>query len=154
MRAGEMYLKQGRYYRAADAYTLASIYKPDDPLVYAGKSHALFAAGEYMSSALFLARALEIFPEYARFKIDIVAMSGNRDMLESRMVDIVQWLKKSNAPELQFLLSYVYYQMNRLEWAKRAVGAAYEKMPNAPAVITLKEAIEIADSRQRTALGE
>jgi len=154
LRAAEDYLKQGRYYRAADAYTLASIYKPDDPLVYAGKSHALLAAGEYMSSALFLARALEIFPEYARFKIDIVAMSGNRDMLESRMVDIVQWLKKSNAPELQFLLSYVYYQMNRLEWAKRAVGAAYEKMPNAPAVITLKEAIEIADSRQRTALGE
>ncbi|GAI11990.1 unnamed protein product, partial [marine sediment metagenome] len=79
MRAAEEYLKRGRYYRAADAYTLAAIYKPDDPLAYAGKSHALFAAGEYMSSALFLSRALEIFPEYAQFKIDLVAMVGDKD---------------------------------------------------------------------------
>jgi len=129
MRAGEMYLKQGRYYRAADAYTLASIYKPDDPLCYAGRSHALFAAGEYMSSALFLSRALEIFPEYARFKIDLVAMVGDRDKLESRIVDVKQWLQISDAPELQFLLGYVYYQMGRLQRAKEAIDAAYEKLP-------------------------
>ncbi|MHC4126533.1 MAG: hypothetical protein ACYSRR_08810, partial [Planctomycetota bacterium] len=41
MRAAEEYLKQGKYYRAADAYTLALVYKPKDPLAYAGKSHAL-----------------------------------------------------------------------------------------------------------------
>ena len=79
MRAAEQYLKEGKYYRAADTYTLASIYKSNDPLAYAGKSHALFAAGGYMTSALFLSRALEIFPEYARFKIDLVAMVGDRD---------------------------------------------------------------------------
>jgi tetratricopeptide (TPR) repeat protein len=147
LRAAEQYLKQGRYYRAADAYTLAVIYKPDDPLAYAGKSHALFAAGEYMSSALFLSRALEIFPEYVRFKIDIEAMVGDRDKLESRIADVEQWLKTSDAVELQFLLGYVYYQMGRLEPAKEAINAAYEKMPEAPAVIVLKEAIEIADSK-------
>ena len=147
MRAGEQYLKQGKYYRAADAYTLASIYKPDDPLAYAGKSHALFAAGEYMSSALFLSRALQIFPEYAQFKIDIEAMVGNRDKLESRIVDVEDWLKRSGAPELQFLLAYVYYQMDRPERAKEAIDAACEKMPQAPAVIALKKAIEMADSK-------
>jgi tetratricopeptide (TPR) repeat protein len=147
LRAAEQYLKQGRYYRAADAYTLAAIYKPDDPLAYAGKSHALFAAGEYMSSALFLSRALEIFPGYARFKIDIEAMVGDRDKLETRIADVEQWLKTSDAAELHFLLGYVYYQMDRLEPAKEAINTAYEKMPEAPAVIVLKEAIEIADSK-------
>ena len=147
LRAAEHYLKQGKYYRAADAYTLASIYKPNDPLAYAGKSHALFAAGEYMSSALFLSRALEIFPEYARFKIDIESMVGDRDKLETRVADVEEWLEKSGAAELQFLLGYVHYQMGRPERAKEAIGAAYEKMPQAPAVITLKEAIEIADSK-------
>jgi tetratricopeptide (TPR) repeat protein len=142
MRAAELYLKQGRYYRAADAYTLASLYKPNDPLAYAGKSHALFASGEYMSSALFLSRALQIFPEYARFKIDLVSMVGNRDKLESRVVDVEEWLKRSGAPELQFLLAYVYYQMNRLQPAKEAIDAAYKQMPQSPAVLALKKAIE------------
>jgi tetratricopeptide (TPR) repeat protein len=123
--AAEQYLKQGKYYRAADAYTLASIYKPDDPLAYAGKSHALFASGEYMSSALFLSRALEIFPEYAQFKIDIEAMVGDRDRLETRIADVEQWLEKSDAGELWFLLGYVHYQMGRLEPAKRATQKSH-----------------------------
>jgi tetratricopeptide (TPR) repeat protein len=142
MRAGEMYLKQGKFYRAADAYTLASLYKPDDPLAYAGKSHALFAAGEYMSSTLFLSRCLQIFPDYAKFKIDIVSMVGSRDLLESRVVDVEEWLKRSGAPELQFLLAYVYYQMDRLKPAQEAIDAAYKMMPQAPAVLALKKAIE------------
>ncbi len=144
MRIAEDYLKQGKYYLAADSYTLASIYKPDDPLAYAGKSYALFAAGEYMSSALFLSRALEIFPDYVRFKVDIEAMVGDRDRLESRIADIQQWLEKSSAAELQFLLGYVYYQMGRLEPAKKAIDAACEGMPRSRAVIALKEAIESA----------
>jgi hypothetical protein len=142
MRAAEMYLRQGKYYRAADAYTLASLYKPDDPLAYAGKSHALLASGEYMSSALFLSRALQIFPEYARFKIDLVAMVGDRDKLESRVVDVEEWTKRSGAPELRFLLAYVYYQMGRPVPAKEAIDAAYEKMPQSSAVLALKKAIE------------
>ncbi len=142
LRAAETYLKQGKYYRAADAYTLASMYKAGDPLADAGKSHALFAAGEYMSSALYLSRALEIFPDYARFKIDIVAMVGDRDKLETRVADVEQWWKTSNAPELQFLLAYVYYQMDRVERAREAINNAYENMPEAAAVITLKRAIE------------
>jgi len=142
IRAGEEYLNQGQYYRAADAYTLASVYKPDDPLSYAGKSHALFAAGEYMSSSLFLTRALELFPEYALFKIDLVSMVGDRDKLESRTADVEQWLEKNDACELQFLLGYIYYQMGRFERAKKVIDAAYEKMPDSPAVAAVKKAIE------------
>ncbi len=162
MRAGEVYLKQGRYYRAADSFTLASIYKPDDPLAYAGRSHALFAAGEYMSSALFLSRALEIFPEYARFKIDLVAMVGDRDKLESRIANVEEWLQMSGAPELQFLLGYVYYQMGRLERAKESIDAAYEKLPPTAsqseakrwgrAVAALKEAIDGAVAGNQPAI--
>ena len=142
MKAAEDYLTKGKYYRAADSYTMASLYKPDDPLAYAGKSHALFAAGEYMSSALFLYRALEIFPEYALFKIDIETMVAGRDKLESRVVDVEQWLEKSGSAELQFLLSYIYYQMGRLDQAKKAIDAAHEKMPESPAVKALKKAID------------
>jgi len=97
-----------------------------------------------MSSALFLSRALEIFPEYARFKIDLVAMVGDKDKLESRIAEVERWLEISGAPELQFLLGYVYYQMGRLDRAKKAIDAAYEKLPDSPAVIALKKAIDSA----------
>jgi tetratricopeptide (TPR) repeat protein len=144
MRAAEQYLKEGKYYRAADTYTLASIYKSDDPLAYAGRSHALFAAGEYMTSALFLSRALEIFPEYAQFKIDLAAMVGDRDKLDSRIVDIKEWVERSGSADLQFLLGYIYYQTGRISEAKESIDAAYEKLPEAPAVIALKRAIDSA----------
>jgi len=141
MRAAESYLNRGRYYRAADAYTLASIYKSDDPLAFAGKSHALFAAGEYMSSALFLSRALEIFPEYAQFNIDLVTMVGDKDKLESRIANVEEWVDESDAAELQFLLAYVYYQIGRKIEAKEMISTAFKKMPQDPSVLALKKAI-------------
>ena len=142
MAAAELYIEQGRYYRATDAYTLASIYKPDDPLAYVGKSHSLFASGEYMSSALFLSRALHMFPGYAQFKIDVVAMTGGTENIEARIADVEEWLGRSDAPELHFLLAYFYYQMNETDLAQKAIDAAYEKAPKTPAVLLLKKAIE------------
>ncbi len=142
MHAAEQYMQQGKYYMAADAYSLASIYKPLDPLAYAGRSHALFAAGDYLSSALYLSRAIEMFNGYVDFKIDIVAMIGDMDTVEKRIADIKEWIELSSAPELQFLLAYIYMQLDRLDKASEAVNAAYEKMPDVPAVGLLKAAIE------------
>jgi tetratricopeptide (TPR) repeat protein len=159
LRGGEVYLKQGRYYRSADAYTMASVYDAKSPLAYAGKSHALFAAGEYMSSALFISRAVEVFPEYvgrlkagggetAGAELDLFKLFApslmviGRDKLESRAADVELWQQKSDSAELQFLLSYVYYQMGRPGRAKEAIKKASEKMPDSPAVSVLKKAIE------------
>jgi tetratricopeptide (TPR) repeat protein len=155
MQAALLYLKQGRYYRAADSYTMAAIYKPDQPsagLAYAGKSYALLAAGEYMTSALFLSKAIEVLPEYAKLKVDLVDILGNQDKFASRIADVEQRLKISGAPELQFLLGHVYYQsflrdgtiegeLDRLDTAKRLIDAAYQKLPDSRAVEILKNAV-------------
>lgn len=141
IRAGAEYLKMGKYYRAADAYKMALIYKPNDPLANAGRSHALFAAGEFMSSALFLSRALQVHPECALSKIDIVAVAGGKDKLDDRVLDIKEGIKVSDAPELQFLLAYVYYQMGALAPAKEQIDAAYKKLPDSPVVHALRRAI-------------
>jgi tetratricopeptide (TPR) repeat protein len=156
--AAEVYLKHGKYYRAADAYDLASIYKAESAFVYMGKSHALFAAGEYMSSALFLSRALEMHsassgeleadreqPRAGKPSDIAVLTSGfaliDRDKLESRVVDVEEWQQRSESPELQFLLSYIYHQMGWPDRAKEAINAVYEKMPESRAVTTLKKVI-------------
>jgi len=142
LKNAENHMKQGKFYLAADAYSLASIYKPDDPLPYAGKSHALFAAGEYLSSALCLSRAIEIFPAYTDFKIDIVSMIGNKDTVEKRIKDLDDWYQVSSSGELKFLQAYIYLQLGRFDNAGQAIEIAHEKMPDVTAVEILKQAIE------------
>jgi tetratricopeptide (TPR) repeat protein len=159
--AAEDYLRQGMYYRAADSFALASIYKVDageagsDPvqafglsLSLAGRGHALFAAGEYMSSALFISRAIEVDPEYARSEIDFVTTLGGMGKLQNRIADVKEWLEKSDADQLHFLLGYVYYRIGKLQEAKEAIDIAYEKMPESPAADTVQRAIDDAIARQ------
>jgi tetratricopeptide (TPR) repeat protein len=146
MMAAEEYIKQKQYYKAADAYSLAAIYQPNNPLPYAGKAHALFGAGEYMSSAYFLSRAIEIFPDYPRFPIDPNAMStmfGDKDLLEKRTVDIKDWQDKTGSPELQFLLAYIYFQNDQLELAQRMTNGALAKMSQWRALKILDKVIRL-----------
>jgi len=161
IQAAQVHLKAGRYYAAADSFALASIYKLDPgeagsdtapadglALCFAGRGHALLAAGEYISSALFLSRALKTAPEYVRAKIDLAAMLGGQGKLESRIADIKEWLGRSGSGRLEFLLGYVYYRMGRLNQAKQAIEAASEKMPRSPAVAAVKKAIDDAIAGQ------
>jgi tetratricopeptide (TPR) repeat protein len=148
MQVAQLYLTQGRYYRAADCFTLASICKPGDALAYAGKSQALFAAGEYMTSALFLTRALQAMPGYAGVKVNIVDIVGDESKLEQRLADIEERLKISGAAELQFLLGYIYYQLDKLDSAQKAIEAAYKSLPDSKAVDAVKKAVDEAISRR------
>jgi len=85
---------------------------------------------------------MEALPEYASRKVDIVEAIGDRDKIESRIADAEQWLKRSGAPELEFLLSYMYYRLGRLPQARQAINEAVEKMPESTAAAALKKAIE------------
>ena len=142
MRAAETYLRDGKYYRAADAYTVAMAYDIENPLSYAGKGHALFAAGEYMSSALYIARALERFAGYALVKVDLDYMLGSRDTLDKRVGDLEKWKDVSGAGEMKFLLAYIYHQMGRGELARERITEAASEMPESKAVAVLKAVIE------------
>lgn len=142
MRDAEEHLKAGRYYRAASSFSLASVYQADNPLALAGRGHALLAAGEYVSSALFLSRALAISPEYLQMRVDLVTMLGDGNKLAGRIADIEQWLARSGSSQLQFLLGYVYYRTGQLLRAKQAIDAAYEKTPESPALQAMKITID------------
>ena len=142
MRDAEEHLKAGRYYRAAGCFSLASVYQPNSPLALAGRGHALFAAGEYVSSALFLSRAIAISPEYLQMRVDLASILGDRNKLASRIEDIEQWLARSGSSQLQFLLGYVYYRTGQLLRAKKAIDAAYEQTPELPAIRIMKITID------------
>ena len=148
MHEAEEHLKAGRYYRAAGCFSLASVYQSDNPLALVGRGHALFAAGEYVSSALFLSRALAVSPEYLLVKVNLVAILGDENKLAGRITDIEQWLARSGSSQLQFLLGYVYYRTGQMLRAKQAIDAAYEKTPESPAVQAMKITIDNMMIRQ------
>ncbi len=142
MRTAEEYLHKGEYYRAADAYTLASIYNPSDPLAYAGRAHALFGSGEYMSSSYYLMRAIKMFPQYVRIRVDLHAMITDKDRLENRISDVNKWIERNDSPELKFLLAYIYRQLDKQQQAVEMINAAAEELPDNQAVMALKQEIE------------
>jgi tetratricopeptide (TPR) repeat protein len=146
MSLAEKRLEDGKFYLAADSYTMAISYKKDDPLPYAGKCHALFAAGEYMSSALFLSRTLEMFPEYPLFNVDIVNMLGGRDIIETRIADIKDWIRVApgDVPELHFLLAYIYHQIDRNKAATEQIEQAHELEPDNKTIQILYDIINPA----------
>ncbi len=148
-RAAEGHLNIGRFYQAADAFALAAIYKPEDPLCYAGRGHALFAAGEYVSSALHLIRAIELDPEYAQTQIDLAELVGGPDTLNSKITDLNKWLQKSDAPGLGFLLGYVYYRTGRFNEAKQVMDVVTQEMPHSKAAMALKMTIDFRLTNQK-----
>ncbi len=148
LRAAEDHLRAGKYYKAADSFAMASVYRSDDPRALAGRSHALFAAGEYVSSALFLSRALAVSPEHAKVRIDFVTILGGSNRLAGRIADIEQWFSRSGSGQLQLLLGYVYCQAGRLNEAGRAIETARAKMPRSVAVAAITAAINDAAARR------
>ena len=141
MKAAEEFIREGKFYKAADAYSLAAIWMSEDPRPYAGKSFALFAAGEYMSSAYYLSRAIEIDPTLAAKKYDLAALIGNRDTFENRLIEITTWQERSDSGELAFLMAYVFYHDGKVIKATSAINKAEEKMPDSTAVVILKNII-------------
>jgi len=146
IRAGKQYLAQGKFYMASGAYGMATVYNPEQPLPYLGKSHALLGAGEYASSAVFLARALRLSPEYAGKAANIEQIVGGKDTLDKRTADIERWVGRTGSAELHLLLAYIYYHTQRLDRAGRNINAAMQKLPDSPALTALKKAIDSASS--------
>ena len=144
------YMNKGKYYQAAGAFEKASIFDSRKPLAVAGRSLALFGAGEYISSALYLSRAIEMSDEYARTRVDLASMLGDKDKLESRIADAKESLERSLAPELELLLAYTYYQMGRLAPARQTIESARKAMPKSLAVQRLKAIIDAAPQAPKT----
>ena len=141
MKAAEEFIRDGKFYKAADTYLLAAVWKSEDARPYAGQSFSLFAAGEYMSSAYYLSRAIEIDPALAAKKYDVAALFGNRDVFENRLVEMTTWQQQSNSGELAFLMAYVLYQEGKSSQAAAAIRKAEEKMPESKATLILKRVI-------------
>ena len=142
MALAQLDMQQGRYSRAAESFTLASVYNPTDAKPQIGRSRALLAAGEYLGSAVSLAKAIELNPRSALAKSDLIEVLGGVDRCIQRITDLQQQAETNSAPGLQLLLAYVCYEMNEPEGAKTAIRAAKKGLPSSVSVDLLQTAIE------------
>ena len=142
MDAAEAFIKDGQFYKAADTYALAIVWKPKDARGYLGQSFSLLAAGEYMSSAYYLSRAFELDPKAATKKYNLAKFIDNRDVFDNRILEITTWQERSGSGELAFLLAYISYQDDKATRAVNQIRKAKEAMPNEPAVTLLKNIID------------
>ncbi len=146
--AAERFLKEGKFYKAADAFALAAVWTPRDARPYAGQAFALFAAGEYVSSSYHLRRAIVRNPMVASEKVDLAELIGDRDVFENRLVEMTQWQQRSESGELAFMMAFVLHQDGKPQRAVEAIGQALEKMPDDQAVQMLHRVITDGQASQ------
>ncbi len=120
LRRAEEEITNGQYYRAAGFYEMAATLERDNPLPLLGRSFALIAAGEYMSAANLLSRAIETFPGIAYFTFDLKAFIPA--VLERRRAELEELLAKGDDYRLRFLLGYLEYYGSPESAELRRVG--------------------------------
>jgi len=132
----------GQYTQAAKSFALASDCLPNNARAHLVRSQALFAAGQYAGSVHSLARAIELDLEYALRPFDFIRIAGGPDAFIARFNELEKAVQTGKTPQLQLLLAYVYYQMQRPEEARIAVAAAQQALPSSIPVDLLKTAID------------
>jgi hypothetical protein len=123
---------------------LAEVYDLNNIEAITGMAHSLFAAGEYMSSAYLVRKALRINPAYAKKTTHLNELLIDKDVIENRVVELEKITNKSKAPELAFLMAYVLYRTDRPDTAMQFINIAAEKMGDSKAVLNLKTEIKKA----------
>ncbi|GMU23942.1 MAG: hypothetical protein AMXMBFR13_40190 [Phycisphaerae bacterium] len=137
----ERLLNEGQYYRAADMYEIARSIDPRNPLPMLGRSMALLAAGDYLTSANNLFQAMRLFDRLALFHIDLKAFVADVRVLDRRRADLENRLGRFDDFRLRFLLGFAAYSSGLEEVGladlERAAAAAPPEMEAARRFVEL-----------------
>jgi len=147
MQRGEKLMVEGKYYRAADAFGSAIVYDFRSGAAHLGKARALFGAGEFMSAAYFLDRALQLEPKLAAAKGDSKKLSADDAQLAKRLADLDRWQKESGNAMLLFLNGYVKLKTGEVEQARVLLNEAKKAQPKMVSINYLLEAINQAEKK-------
>jgi tetratricopeptide (TPR) repeat protein len=138
---GRQFMHEGKFYQAITALDMALIYGPNDAKLYQAKSYALVAAGELMSAAFYLDRAITLSPETVITPGDIKEFFPDAGQLQKHIETIDYWAKQSGNAMLSFLKGYMLYQAGQAEAAGKVLTEAFEGRQQSQAVKLLIEGI-------------
>lgn len=141
LQEGYRLMQRRDYQRACEAFTLATAYRPHDARAYLGKGHALLAAGQYLDSALSVAKAVELDLPCVLQRIDLIQLVGGPDAFITHFNELDRLIEADGGPQIQFLMAYLYYQMDRPQEAKAAIDAAQKLLPASMPIDLLRAAL-------------
>ena len=139
---GERLLREGAFYRAAGAFDLAAIYRPDDAALDLARCHAYFGSGDFLSSAHFLGRALMRDARLAAAKVDFRELLTNQEQLQLRLDDLNNWISRTNDENLRFIKSYVQLQLGSKDESRKLLKRLREDRTDNPAVDAMWAALD------------
>jgi Flp pilus assembly protein TadD len=137
MKEAQEFLADGKFYKAADSFALAAVWKPEDANAWIGQVGSLFAAGEYMSSAYYLGQILTLKPQLIEQKIPQAILMQKRDIFENGLIEAQTWQERSQSGELAFLMAYMLIQDGKVEKAQDAITKAQTLIPESDAIKNL-----------------
>ncbi|HUN81424.1 MAG TPA: hypothetical protein VMV81_07935 [Phycisphaerae bacterium] len=129
MASGEEAMRQGEYYKASRYFAMAGSIDVLNPLPYLNRGHALAAAGDYLSAVRSLEQGIRLFPQIAAFKLDLVALVGQRDIFDVRRADLETRLAAREQYELRFLLGYLELYSGLAEEGMKNLRSAAKEAP-------------------------
>jgi tetratricopeptide (TPR) repeat protein len=150
MKEAQEFLQDGKYYKAADSFALAAVWKPEDANAWIGQVGSLFAAGEYMSSAYYLGQVLTLKPQLIEQKIPQTILMQKRDIFENGLVETQTWQERSQSGELAFLMAYMLMQDGKIQRAQDAISRAQTLIPESKAIKNLSLIINSQTSQSKS----
>ena len=146
MQRGEKLMQQGDYYKAAYAFDSALLYHYNNAEAYLAKAHALFGAGEFMSAAFFLNKALLADPSLVRkHNTDLRREFAQPEQFQKRLEELAYWQELSGQPLLSFLYGYVLFRIDNMEQAQTHLLKARQTQDLSKSVQILLDAVAQAD---------
>jgi len=101
-------LAAGRYYDADVRFTSAEAANPQNPIAQVGSSLAMFAAGEPVTAAYRLYRAMEVFPPIMETQLAARSLMDS-DIFDRRLAELDNTLGEQTPSDNQMLLMLAAY---------------------------------------------
>ena len=131
MRLGDFRFFMGDYTLASEAYRAAHKARPQDAFPLFALSHASFANGEYRLAARYLKEALAIEPGWGLYEFRMQEFYGDAEEFRRHVVNLERQVElRGDAPDLRFLLAYVYYFTGRYADAADALSDVLRLRPD------------------------
>ena len=108
---GQQYLKEGKYYSAADQFDLAALARPTNPLAKVGWGLALLAAGEPLNAAGRFRDALEVFPPIMETRFNFAKMV-DAEHLKNRTTDVNRMVNAEHSSDTMLVFLSCYLAFN------------------------------------------
>lgn len=142
MQLGYQLIGEQRYYQAVDAFATAGIYQSKDARAMLGKAYALFAAGEFMSSAYYLEQAINHDERLASQRAPVDKLFAVPEDYQKRLEDIDRWQNRTENANLAFLHGYLRFATGDDVMAKELLTKAIRPHPDYRAAQLILAAIE------------